>query len=76
MLFFSILTLQLELLILRSIHVIAIDIDPQKIAYARNNAAIYGVDGLIDFVLGDSIQIAPYLKVIYYFVPLLSLFYI
>ncbi|KAJ3697142.1 hypothetical protein LUZ61_000847 [Rhynchospora tenuis] len=47
---------------MRSDHVIAIDIDPQKIAYARNNAAIYEVDGLIDFVVGDSIQIAPNLK--------------
>ncbi|KAF3323488.1 hypothetical protein FCM35_KLT12219 [Carex littledalei] len=47
---------------MRSNHVIAIDIDPQKIAYARNNAAIYGVDGLIDFVVGDSIQIAPHIK--------------
>ncbi|KAJ1696831.1 hypothetical protein LUZ63_005343 [Rhynchospora breviuscula] len=47
---------------MRSDHVIAIDIDPQKIAYARNNAAIYGVDGLIDFVVGDSIQITPNLR--------------
>ncbi|KAJ3673212.1 hypothetical protein LUZ60_006586 [Juncus effusus] len=43
-------------------HVIAIDIDPQKIEYARNNAAIYAVDGKIDFIVGDSIQIAQHFK--------------
>nr|DAD41273.1 TPA_asm: hypothetical protein HUJ06_015596 [Nelumbo nucifera] len=46
----------------RSNHVIAIDIDPQKIDCAQHNAAIYGVDGGIDFILGDYFQLAPKLK--------------
>lgn len=47
---------------LRSQHVIAIDIDPRKIEYAKHNAAIYGVDDRIDFIVGDSILLAPKLK--------------
>ncbi|KAL6493192.1 hypothetical protein OROGR_032951 [Orobanche gracilis] len=43
-------------------HVIAIDIDPYKIDYARHNAAIYGVDDSIDFMKGDSFSLAPKLK--------------
>ncbi|KAK6160697.1 hypothetical protein DH2020_004078 [Rehmannia glutinosa] len=43
-------------------HVIAIDIDPNKIDYARHNAAIYGVDDNIDFIKGDSFSLAPKLK--------------
>lgn len=43
-------------------HVIAIDIDPIKIDYARHNAAIYGVDDKIDFIKGDSFSLAPRLK--------------
>lgn len=43
-------------------HVIAIDIDPIKIEYARHNAAIYGVDDRIDFIKGDSFSLAPKLK--------------
>ncbi|KAL0438733.1 UNVERIFIED_CONTAM: Trimethylguanosine synthase [Sesamum latifolium] len=43
-------------------HVIAIDIDPKKIDYARHNAAIYGVEDNIDFVKGDSFSLAPTLK--------------
>ncbi|KAL8154009.1 hypothetical protein V2J09_011769 [Rumex salicifolius] len=35
-------------------HVIAVDIDPKKIEYAKHNAAIYGVEDQIDFVIGDS----------------------
>ncbi|KAL0360838.1 UNVERIFIED_CONTAM: Trimethylguanosine synthase [Sesamum radiatum] len=46
----------------RSKHVIAIDIDPKKIDYARHNAAIYGVEDNIDFVKGDSFSLAPTLK--------------
>ncbi|KAL3617920.1 hypothetical protein CASFOL_038241 [Castilleja foliolosa] len=46
----------------RSKHVIAIDIDPTKINYARHNAAIYGVDDNIDFIKGDSFSLAPKLK--------------
>ncbi|KAF7830619.1 Trimethylguanosine synthase [Senna tora] len=43
-------------------HVIAIDIDPRKIDYARHNAAIYGVDDQIDFIVGDFFHLAPNLK--------------
>ncbi|XP_027330752.1 uncharacterized protein LOC113846547 isoform X2 [Abrus precatorius] len=43
-------------------HVIAIDIDPLKIDYARHNAAIYGVDDQIDFIMGDFFLLAPKLK--------------
>ncbi|MED6157767.1 hypothetical protein PIB30_026436 [Stylosanthes scabra] len=43
-------------------HVIAIDIDPLKIDYARHNAAIYGVDDQIDFIIGDFFVLAPKLK--------------
>ncbi|PIA46268.1 hypothetical protein AQUCO_01500052v1 [Aquilegia coerulea] len=46
----------------RGNHVIAIDIDPQKIEYAQQNAAIYGVDGIIDFINGDFFQLAPKMK--------------
>ncbi|XP_045804461.1 uncharacterized protein LOC123897747 isoform X2 [Trifolium pratense] len=43
-------------------HVIAIDIDPSKIGFARHNAAIYRVDDLIDFIVGDFFVLAPKLK--------------
>ncbi|CAI9115777.1 OLC1v1016771C2 [Oldenlandia corymbosa var. corymbosa] len=46
----------------RSQHVIAIDIDPNKIRLAQHNAAIYGVDDRIDFIVGDSVVLAPQLK--------------
>ncbi|XWS25604.1 hypothetical protein CRYUN_Cryun27aG0082100 [Craigia yunnanensis] len=46
----------------RSAHVIAIDIDPKKIGYAYHNAAVYGVDNRIDFVMGDFFALAPKLK--------------
>ena len=36
---------------------IAIDIDPVKLAYARHNAAIYGVEDRIDFICGDFFKI-------------------
>ena len=42
--------------------VIAIDIDPIKIEYARHNAAIYGVTERIEFIVGDYLKVAPYLK--------------
>jgi trimethylguanosine synthase len=42
--------------------VIAIDIDPKKIALARNNAEIYGVADRIEFIVGDFFQLAPGLK--------------
>lgn len=46
----------------RSKHVIAIDIDPNKIDYAMHNASLYGVEDKIDFVRGDSFSLAPKLK--------------
>ena len=42
-------------------HVTAIDIDPYKLECARNNARIYGVEGKIDFILGDALTILPLL---------------
>ena len=39
--------------------VIAIDIDQYKIAMARNNARVYGVEHKIEFIVGDFFQIAP-----------------
>lgn len=47
-------------------HVIAIDIDPKKIDYAQHNAAVYGVEDLIDFLTGDCILVAPKFKVTLY----------
>lgn len=52
--------------ICRGYHVIAIEIDPRKVEMAKNNAKIYGVDNHIDFIVGDFFQLAPYLKVLYY----------
>lgn len=46
----------------RSKHVIAIDIDSNKIDYAQHNATIYGVEDRIDFVRGDTFLLAPKLK--------------
>ncbi|GMI77420.1 hypothetical protein like AT1G30545 [Hibiscus trionum] len=42
--------------------VVAIDIDPQKVNMARNNAKVYGVEDSIDFIVGDFFQLAPSLK--------------
>jgi predicted RNA methylase len=42
--------------------VIAIDIDPKKIAAARINAAIYKVEHRIEFIVGDAMMILPQLK--------------
>ena len=39
--------------------VIAIDIDQNKIAMARNNARVYGVESKIEFIVGDFFQLAP-----------------
>jgi len=41
-------------------HVIAIDVDPRKIAHARHNARIYGVT--IDFIVGDALTLLKTLK--------------
>ncbi|XP_047309082.1 uncharacterized protein LOC124912494 isoform X3 [Impatiens glandulifera] len=43
-------------------HVIAIDIDPNKIVCAIHNAGIYGVDDRIDFIEGDSFVLGQRLK--------------
>ncbi|KAI9084550.1 hypothetical protein K1719_033538 [Acacia pycnantha] len=43
-------------------HVIAIDIDPAKVAMAMNNAKVYGVEEHIDFRVGDFFKLAPSLK--------------
>jgi len=42
--------------------VIAIDIDPVKIAYCKDNARIYGVEDKIEFIVGDFMQIAHNLR--------------
>lgn len=42
--------------------VIAIDIDPVKIALARHNASVYGVEDRIEFIVGDYMQLLPHLK--------------
>lgn len=43
-------------------YVIAIDIDPRKIEFARNNARIYGVEDRIEFICGDSMQLLRSLR--------------
>ncbi|KAI3939019.1 hypothetical protein MKW92_008869 [Papaver armeniacum] len=43
-------------------NVIAIDINPQKVALANSNAKIYGVEEYIDFVVGDFFQLASSLE--------------
>jgi trimethylguanosine synthase len=43
--------------------VIAIDVDASKVELARNNAAVYGVEDKIDFIVGDYLRLAPSLKV-------------
>ncbi|XWS11679.1 hypothetical protein CRYUN_Cryun37aG0019900 [Craigia yunnanensis] len=42
--------------------VVAVDIDPQKVNMAFNNAKVYGVEDYIDFIVGDFFQLAPSLK--------------
>jgi methylase of polypeptide subunit release factors len=51
------------MLVCRNHQVIAIDIDPTRIGYARHNADIYGVADKIEFIVGDFFQLAPSLKV-------------
>ncbi|PKU28551.1 trimethylguanosine hypothetical protein [Limosa lapponica baueri] len=41
---------------------IAIDIDPEKLSLARNNAEVYGVADQIEFVCGDFMVLAADLK--------------
>ncbi|XP_073269776.1 uncharacterized protein [Primulina huaijiensis] len=43
-------------------HVVAIEIDPNKVALALYNAKIYGVEDRIDFIVADFFQLAPFLK--------------
>ncbi|KAJ8519169.1 hypothetical protein ON010_g18105 [Phytophthora cinnamomi] len=43
-------------------HVVAIDIDPEKIRMAKHNAAIYGVADKIEWIVGNSIDILPKVK--------------
>ena len=38
---------------------VAVDLDPQRLAQARHNAALYGVEGKIRFVEGDFLELAP-----------------
>lgn len=42
--------------------VIAVDCDPVKIEYCKNNARIYGVEDKIEFICGDFMELAPTLK--------------
>ncbi|TRY79800.1 hypothetical protein TCAL_06064 [Tigriopus californicus] len=42
--------------------VIAVDIDPVKIAMAKINARVYGVEDRIEFICGDFFQVVPQLK--------------
>ncbi|KAI4904271.1 hypothetical protein NFI96_030081 [Prochilodus magdalenae] len=42
--------------------VIAIDIDPVRLALAQHNAEVYGVAQRIDFIQGDFLQLAPRLQ--------------
>ncbi|XP_054250589.1 trimethylguanosine synthase [Indicator indicator] len=47
---------------LTSKRVIAIDIDPEKLSLARNNAEVYGVADQIEFVCGDFMVLAADLQ--------------
>lgn len=42
--------------------VIAVDIDGEKIAMARHNAKVYGVEDKIEFIVGDFFSVVPHLK--------------
>ncbi|KAK1613359.1 hypothetical protein QYE76_037032 [Lolium multiflorum] len=46
----------------RGCYVIAVEIDPRKVELARHNARIYGVEDMIEFVVGDFFRLAPALK--------------
>lgn len=46
----------------RSLAVIAVDIDPEKLSLARSNAEVYGVANQIEFVCGDFMVLAADLK--------------
>ena len=42
--------------------VIAIDLDPVRLAMAKHNAKVYGVEDRIEFILGDALEVVPMLK--------------
>ncbi|KAL1522394.1 hypothetical protein AB1Y20_017384 [Prymnesium parvum] len=42
--------------------VVGVDIDPHKVELARHNARLYGVEGRIQFVIGDFTALAPRLR--------------
>ena len=42
--------------------VIAIDIDPVKLAIAKHNASVYGVASKIEYILGDFTQLLPHIE--------------
>lgn len=42
--------------------VIAIDIDPDRVAIAKHNARVYGVEDRIEFIIGDYFHVAPKLR--------------
>eukprot|EP00908_Phaeocystis_cordata_P010293 Transcript_21142.p1 GENE.Transcript_21142~~Transcript_21142.p1 ORF type:complete len:340 (-),score=86.08 Transcript_21142:24-1007(-) len=42
--------------------VLAIDVDPHKVAMARHNARLYGVQGRILFVVGDALSLLPRIR--------------
>ncbi|CAM0913156.1 unnamed protein product [Alopecurus aequalis] len=46
----------------RGCYVVAVEIDSRKVELARHNARIYGVEGMIEFVVGDFFRLAPSLK--------------
>ncbi|KAL6861159.1 hypothetical protein ACP4OV_016859 [Aristida adscensionis] len=43
-------------------YVVAVEIDPRRVALAAHNARVYGVEDRIDFVVGDFFRLAPFLK--------------
>uniref|UniRef100_A0A0E0L8S7 Trimethylguanosine synthase n=1 Tax=Oryza punctata TaxID=4537 RepID=A0A0E0L8S7_ORYPU len=43
-------------------YVVAVEIDPRKVELAAHNARIYGVEDMIEFVVGDFFHLAPSLK--------------
>jgi trimethylguanosine synthase len=43
-------------------HVIAIELDPARLALARRNARVYGVEHLIEWICGDALTLLPGLK--------------
>lgn len=42
--------------------VTAIDIDPRRVAMAKHNAGLYGVDHRIEFMCGDALDVVPKLQ--------------